>query len=247
MSTTYQKSDNLQHYTFEPIGTIHSCFKEKFGIPRQPGLAPAAEATLELLPPYNRPEALQGLEGYSHLWINFVFHRSIDTPWRPMVRPPRLGGNRRVGVFATRSPVRPNPIGLSVVELAGIDLKQCQLHLKGIDLLDGTPVLDIKPYLPYVDAIPDAHGGFAPQAPNQPPWGVIFEDQAEQALVQIVGDRLPQTIELITQLLKLDPRPAYMENNRERSEFGMRLHNFNLRWRIDDDRLTIIEIKRIEE
>ena len=233
------------NYRFESIGTIHSCFKEKFGIPRQPGLVRAAEATLELLPPYNQPDALQGLEGYSHLWVSFVFHQNINTPWRPMVRPPRLGGNRQVGVFATRSPVRPNPIGLSVVELAGIDRKQCRLHLKGIDLLDGTPVLDIKPYLPYVDAIPDAKGGFAPQAPNHAQLEVSFEQQAELTLAEIVGDKLPQTMQLIRQLLELDPRPAYMQNNSERSEFGISLYNFNMRWRMEGERAVLYEIKRI--
>ncbi len=232
-------------YQFEAIGTIHSCFKEKFGIPRQPGLVTEAEATLELLPPYNRPEALQGLEEYSHLWISFVFHQSISTSWRPMVRPPRLGGNKKMGVFATRSPIRPNPMGLSVVKLTKVDHKACRLLLKGIDLLDGTPVLDIKPYLPYVDAITDAKGGFAPQAPNHKGINIIFEEQAQQALAAIVGDKLPQMTQLIRQLLELDPRPAYMKNDSEPREFGMHLHNFNLRWRVEGQRATLFEIKAV--
>ena len=233
-------------YQFEPIGTIHSCFKEKFGIPRQPGLVSEAEATLELLPPYNQPEALHGLEGYSHLWISFVFHQNIDTPWRPMVRPPRLGGNKYMGVFATRSPVRPNPIGLSVVELAGVNRQNCLLHLKGVDLLDGTPVLDIKPYLPYVDTIPDAKGGFAPKAPGENGLSVIFSDEATQQLQAITGDKLPQTMRLITQLLKLDPRPAYMESNKQRDQFGMHLHDFNLRWQMEGFTAKVFEVKRVE-
>jgi len=232
-------------YQFEAIGTIHSCFKEKFGIPRQPGLVSEAEATLELLPPYNKPDALQGLEGYSHLWVSFVFHQSIGTPWRPMVRPPRLGGNKKVGVFATRSPIRPNPMGLSVVELTEVDHKACRLHLKGIDLLDGTPVLDIKPYLPYVDAIANAKGGFAPQAPNHNGIDITFEEQAQQALAVIVGDKLPQMMQLIRQLLELDPRPAYMKNDQAPREFGMHLHNFNLRWRMEGQRATIFEVKAV--
>ncbi|MCF6282349.1 MAG: tRNA (N6-threonylcarbamoyladenosine(37)-N6)-methyltransferase TrmO [Candidatus Polarisedimenticolaceae bacterium] len=233
------------HYQFETIGTIHSCFKEKFGIPRQPGLATEAEATLELLPPYNQPDTLQGLEGYSHLWISFVFHQNINTPWRPMVRPPRLGGNKKVGVFATRSPVRPNPLGLSVVELVGFDRSACRLHLKGVDLLDGTPVLDIKPYLPYVDAIADAKGGFAPHAPEQSEIEVIFEALAQQQLAEISGGKLPQMMRLIQQLLQLDPRPAYMNNKPQQREFGMHLHNFNLRWRMEGKRATIFEIKQV--
>ena len=154
-------------FTFAPIGVIHSCFKEKFGIPRQPGLVPAARAVLELLPPYNRAEAVRGLEGFSHIWVSFVFHACLDAPWKPTVRPPRLGGNRRLGVFATRSTHRPNPIGLSAVELERIETGpgRVLLHLKGADLMDGTPVLDIKPYLPYSDVIPGATGGFAAEAP----------------------------------------------------------------------------------
>jgi tRNA-Thr(GGU) m(6)t(6)A37 methyltransferase TsaA len=127
----------------QPIGIIHSCFKEKFGIPRQPGLVKSATATLELLPPYNVEEALRGIEEFSHLWIVFVFHQSVCETFQPTVRPPRLGGNTRVGVFATRSPFRPNPIGLSVVELKGV--KGTTLELAGGDFLDGTPVLSDPP------------------------------------------------------------------------------------------------------
>ena len=157
-------------FSFEPVGVIHSCFKEKFGIPRQPGLAPDARAVLELLPPYNRAEAVRGLEGFSHVWLSFIFHACLGEPWKPTVRPPRLGGNRRLGVFATRSTHRPNPIGLSAVELEKIEAApgRVLLHLKGVDLLDGTPVLDIKPYLPYSDNIPGALGGFAPEMPAAP-------------------------------------------------------------------------------
>ncbi len=234
-------------YHLKAIGTIHSCFKEKFGIPRQPGLVTEAEAALELLPPYNQPDALQGLEGYSHLWISFIFHQSMDTPWRPMVRPPRLGGNKKVGVFATRSPIRPNPMGLSVVKLISVDQKACRLLLKGVDLLDGTPVLDIKPYLPYVDAITDAQGGFAPQAPERNAIEVTFEEQAQQALCKIAGKKQPQMMRLIQQLIKQDPRPAYMKSDAEPREFGMHLHNFNLRWQMRGQRAMIFEVKQVDE
>ncbi len=144
-------------FRFAPIGIVRSCFREKFGIPRQPGLAPAARATLELLPPHNQPAAVRGLEDFSHVWLVFVFHGVPASRWQPTVRPPRLGGNRRLGVFATRSPFRPNPIGLSVVALDRIVTGQGRvaLHLSGVDVLDGTPVLDIKPYLPYADRVPD--------------------------------------------------------------------------------------------
>ena len=139
-----------------PIGTIESCFKEKFGVPRQPGLAPAARASLILQPPYNRPEALAGLEAFSHIWLVYLFHAIEKGKWKPTVRPPRLGGNRRTGVFATRSNFRPNPIGLSAVKLENIVTRgpDIRLELSGVDLLDGTPVLDIKPYIDGVDQPP---------------------------------------------------------------------------------------------
>ena len=150
-------------WKFEPVAVVHSCFAEKFAIPRQPLLAPAATATLELLPPYDQPEALEGLEGVSHLWLLFVFHAAGHGSKHLRVRPPRLGGNQRIGVFASRAPHRPNPIGQSVVRLEGI--VDGRLLLSGVDLLDGTPVLDIKPYVPYADAIGDAHNSLAPAPP----------------------------------------------------------------------------------
>ncbi len=153
----------------EPVGVIESCFKEKFGIPRQPGLVEAACASLRLLPPYDRAEAVRGLEGFSHVWLIFGFHATAAQGWRPTVRPPRLGGNARLGVFATRSTFRPNPLGLSVVRLLDIDTRRgVQLQLAGGDLLNGTPVYDIKPYLPYADALSEAVGGFAPDGPARP-------------------------------------------------------------------------------
>ena len=149
-------------YNLEPIGTIESCFKEKFGIPRQPGLAPAAQATLVLHPPYSNPGAMAGLEAFSHIWLIYIFHAIEKGKWKPTVRPPRLGGNKRTGVFATRSNFRPNPLGISAVKLEKIvpDGETIRLELSGVDLLDGTPVLDIKPYIPFADAHPDATSGW---------------------------------------------------------------------------------------
>lgn len=226
----------------QPIGIIHSCFKEKFGIPRQPGLAPEATATLELLPPWDREEAVRGLEAFSHVWILFLFHGAAQQGWKPTVRPPRLGGNRRIGVFASRSPFRPNPVGLSAVELGPIERREGRLllQLRGVDLLDGTPVLDIKPYLPYADSIPDARGGFADQAPEGR-IGVAFSAQAEHFLTTLEGEgrRLKR---LIVQLLEQDPRPAYLENNPRRKEFGMRLFDYNIRWSLADASATVLSI-----
>ena len=215
-------------FPFAPIGVIHSCFREKFGIPRQAGLVPAARATLELLPPYSQPAAVRGLEGFSHLWLIFVFHGVPAGRWQATVRPPRLGGNRRLGVFATRSPFRPNPIGLSAVKLERIAIHQGQavLHLAGVDLLEGTPVLDIKPYLPYADRIAEASGGFAPEAPTT---GLTVDfSPAARAFCAAWPEGDLQ--ELIRQILRQDPRPAYERTDLEPQAYGMKLYHLDVRW-----------------
>lgn len=218
----------------EPIGIIHSCFKEKFGIPRQAGLVKSASATLELLPPYNIAAALRGIEEFSHLWIVFIFHESICETFQPTVRPPRLGGNTRVGVFATRSPFRPNPIGLSVVELKKVN--GTTLELAGGDFLDGTPVLDIKPYIPYADAIPGARGGFAGGAP-EPVNTVRFAPEAEQVFQTL--EKTEQ--QLIRDMLGFDPRPAYQANEPKRI-FGTRVFDRDVKWKQANNMITVISL-----
>ena len=228
----------------ETIGIIHSPFKEKFGIPRQPGLVPQVQATLQLLPPYDRPEAVAGLEGYSHIWIQFLFHQAMRGQWQPTVRPPRLGGNKRVGVFASRSPFRPNPIGLSVVGLRQVRCDQgaVELLLTGVDLLDGTPVLDIKPYVAYVDSIPDARSGFAPAAPEQR-LDVGFSAAAEE---QLRGRRDGNELKvMIRALLAIDPRPAYAGKGDGERIYGIRLYDFDLRWRVRGGRVEVLELSAI--
>lgn len=233
-------------FVFNPIGIIHSCFKEKFGIPRQPGLVPAAQATLTILPPFDRDEAFKGLDAFSHLWLVFVFHGIPGGKWQPTVRPPRLGGNRRTGVFATRSGFRPNPIGMSAVSLEKISRRngRLQLRLSGIDLLDQTPVLDIKPYLPYADSIPQATGGFA-ATPPQPSIAVEFTDRSRQACAEL-EKTYPGLSELIVQVLRADPRPAYMGNGSKRTEFGVRLHDLNVRWSVRQGSIIVHEIEKGE-
>lgn len=235
---------NPAMFTFEPVGVIHSCFKENFGIPRQPGLVPEARAVLELLPPYNRVEAVRGLEGFSHVWVSFVFHTRLGTPWSPTVRPPRLGGNRRLGVFATRSPLRPNPIGLSAVELERVEAGPAGvlLHLKGIDLLDGTPVLDIKPYLPYSDSIPAASGGFAGEAPEAA-FEVRFEPRALDSCA--AAESTPGLEALIRQILSQDPRPAYYGKGKGKREFGMRLFDYDVKWVVEGEAVRVTDIVRV--
>jgi tRNA-Thr(GGU) m(6)t(6)A37 methyltransferase TsaA len=217
-------ASRVDTYQLQVIGEIRGPYREKFGIPRQPGLVDV-ECLLQLRPGFDRPEMFEGLEGFSHLWLTFVFHECQGQGWRARVRPPRLGGNRRVGVFASRSPFRPNHLGLSVVELLGIEQRDgLSLRLRGADLLDGTPVVDIKPYLPYVDAIPGARAGFAPRLPT--PLQVRFSEQVRQ---QLAGDAPLQRV--IASVLTQDPRPAYQADDPERL-YGMRLAEVDVRFRI---------------
>ncbi|WP_269532728.1 tRNA (N6-threonylcarbamoyladenosine(37)-N6)-methyltransferase TrmO [Chitinimonas sp. BJYL2] len=215
------------NWHMQAIGRIESCYREKFAIPRQPGLAPSSEATLHLLPPYDHPDTVRGLDAFSHVWVLFVFHETAAQGWRPTVRPPKLGGNRRVGVFATRSTFRPNPIGLSVARLAGIDTDGgVRIHLAGIDLLDGTPVLDLKPYLGYADAIADAGNGYADDGSQ--PLTVVFDPAAEVTLLE-QAQRLPKLRQLIAEVLAQDPRPGYADDPDR--DYGMQLYDLNIRWR----------------
>jgi tRNA-Thr(GGU) m(6)t(6)A37 methyltransferase TsaA len=228
-------------FEFKPIGVIRSCYREKFGIPRQPGLVQGATATLELLPPYNTAEALRGLEAFSHVWILFVFHETVRDDWKATVRPPRLGGNERVGVFASRSNFRPNPVGLSVVKL--LSVKGTGLELAGGDFLDGTPVLDIKPYIPYADRIPDAEGAFAACAP-EPVNRVEFSPEADKAVQSLEDDTRPALRRIICDMLAYNPRPAYKDDETERV-FGTRLYDLEVNWKQEDKRIRVVEIQPI--
>ncbi len=227
------------NFTFEAIGFIHSPFKQKFGIPRQSGLVPEIKASLELVAPYNNPDAVAELDGYSHIWLQFVFHQAQREQWQPRVRPPRLGGNRSVGVFASRAPFRPNPIGLSVVQLERVVTQgdRVVLELSGVDLMDGTPVLDIKPYLPYSESIPDARSGFAPTPPDAK-LAVRFSEQAESQIAS--REDGADLRRLITRVLELDPRPAYAEEDGR--VYGFRLYDFDLRWQMDGDEIVVLEL-----
>jgi tRNA-Thr(GGU) m(6)t(6)A37 methyltransferase TsaA len=225
-------------FEFKPIGTIRSCYTEKFGIPRQPGLVKSATATLELLPPYNQPEAFRGLENFSHLWILFVFHQSTRDEWKATVRPPRLGGNERIGIFASRSNFRPNPIGLSVAELK--EVNGTTLSLCGGDFLDGTPVLDIKPYVPYADSIPDAQGAFAGSAPkaiNQ----VVFSMDIEAKLRTLENEKRPALQKLISDMLAFNPRPAYQSDDPNRI-YGTRVFDLEVRWKQSGSKVEVVDI-----
>lgn len=223
----------MQAINFVPIGVVRSCFKEKFGIPRQPGLAPSSRGQIVMHPPYDQEDAFAGLEGVSHIWLQFVFHQSADCVWRPKVRPPRLGGNRSIGVFATRSPFRPNPLGLSVVRYLGLVREGGQLciNIAGLDLLDQTPILDIKPYVPYVDLVSSATNDLAREAPALMP--IHFADEAARACTVLAADGVDWR-RLIVEVLQQDPRPAYHHADAPRM-YGCRLYDQNIRWTVKKD------------
>lgn len=225
-------------YSVSPVGFVRSCFKEKFAIPRQPQLAPAARGVLELLPPFDTGEAVQGLEQVSHVWLLFLFHQALESQPRLKVRPPRLGGNRSLGVFASRATHRPNGIGQSVVKLDRVE--PGRLWLSGIDLLDGTPVLDIKPYVPYADCVAAASNRIADSAPTP-----IAVDWQTPALVQARehGLRLGEPlVELIEQCLAQDPRPAYQLPTPAR-RYGARFWDVDVRWHYPEPgRICVLEL-----
>lgn len=224
-------------YSVEPIGYVHSCFKEKFAIPRQPALAPAAQGCIELLPPYNQADAIAGLDEVSHIWVIFLFHKNLDSAPRLKVRPPRLGGNTSIGVFASRATHRPNGIGQSAVRLERAEAGR--LWISGIDLLDGTPVLDIKPYVPYADSISAARNTIADSPPEliEVSWQTAALQQAKQH-----AQRLDEPlIELIEQCLAQDPRPAYQQPTPERI-YGVQFYDVQVRWRY----LTLEQIEVLE-
>lgn len=222
----------MSTFSFEQIGVIHSPYKEKFAVPRQPGLVKSCSGELHLLPPYNQADAVRGLENFSHLWVLFVFHQTMAGGWRPTVRPPRLGGNARMGVFATRSTFRPNPIGMSLVELYGVHCHKDQviLELGGLDLVDGTPVVDIKPYLPFAESLPEAQASYAQDAP-QAGVNVTFSADITQQLITL-EKRYPHLRQFITEVLAQDPRPAYRKKEEAGKTYAVWLLDFNIRWRV---------------
>ncbi len=225
-----------------PVGYIESCFTEKFGIPRQPGLVPAATARLHLVAPFAQEEMVRGLIGFSHLWLHFVFHKSMQRGWKAMVRPPRLGGNKKVGVYASRSPQRPNFLGMSVVRLTDVICEKGEvvLALSGVDLLDGTPVIDVKPYLPYTDQIDGAVGGYAPVEPVK--LQVKLESQSQQFCRQYFEKTGRDLHSLLQQLLALDPRPGYQDEDGR--EYGMTLWDVNVRFCITGRCAQVVKLEK---
>ena len=222
------------------IAHIHSDFPTKFGIPRQSGLVESLKAKIVFEPEYRNSDALRGMEEYSHLWLIWEFSEAKRDTWSPTVRPPRLGGNKRMGVFATRSPYRPNPIGLSCVKLETIDFTAENgpvIIVSGADLLDGTPIYDIKPYLPFADSRPDAIGGFADTVKGDQ----LQVQCSEEMMLQIPKQHRQAVIDILAQ----DPRPHYQQDPTR--IYGMEYANMEIKFRVEDTTLVVCEIIRKEE
>lgn len=229
------------HYQIEPIGIVRSPYKEKFAVPRQPGLVPSARSEIVLQGEANALEAVRGLEQFSHLWLLFLFDQNLEAGWRPTVRPPRLGGNERIGVFASRATFRPNGIGMSAVELIGVRQQGSDviIELGGVDLVDGTPIVDIKPYIPYSDSLPHAHGGFADGEPTTLP--VVFSGKAES---QLKGKQLARQRAVIAEVLAQDPRPAYKKGKEDSKEYAVHLFDYNVKFTVAKDVVTVTALDK---
>ena len=229
---------------FKTIAHIHTGFPEKFGIPRQSGIV-ETPGYIVFEPPYNNPDAVRGLEEFSHIWLIWQFSEAVRDDWSPTVRPPRLGGNTRVGVFASRSPFRPNPIGLSLVKLESIEYDHSLgpvLHVTGVDILDGTPIYDIKPYLPYSEAKPDASGGFAHKVLDAGAEVVFNLDDDDDGLENCFNRIKPKDLELIKELLAQDPRPRYQDDPER--VYGMSYGDWDVKFTAGDGVIRVICIER---
>lgn len=225
----------MENVTIQTIARMRSDFPTKFGIPRQSGLVEELESTIVFEPEFRNPDALRGIEGYSHLWIIWQFSQAVRQEWSPTVRPPRLGGNTRMGVFATRSPFRPNNLGLSCVKLLGIEHTQTDgavLHVAGADLMDGTPIFDIKPYVPYSDSFPEAIGGFTDTADDF----ILNVEFPEHLLLKIPSNKRQAAIGVLSH----DPRPSYQR--KPGRIYGLSFAGFDIRFTVEDKTLTVCEV-----
>lgn len=228
----------MQEVNIQVIARMKSDFPTKFGIPRQSGLVEQLRSTIVFEPEFRNPDTLRGIEGYSHLWLIWQFSEAVRSDWSPTVRPPRLGGNTRMGVFATRSPYRPNSLGLSSVKLLGVEQTKeygTVLHVGGADLMDGTPIFDIKPYIPYGDSHPDATGGFTDTADDY-----LLQVDFPSALLEMLP---PDKRDAAIGVLSHDPRPSY-QRSPERI-YGLTFAGFDIRFMVTDDRLAVTEVTRI--
>ena len=227
----------MENVNIQVIARMHSDFATKFGIPRQSGLVEELRSTIVFEPEFRNPDALRGIEDFSHLWIIWQFSEAVRTGWNPTVRPPRLGGNTRIGVFATRSPFRPNNLGLSSVKLLGVEHTEkygTVLHVGGADLMDGTPIFDIKPYIAYGDAHPEAKGGFTDTAGDF----ILKVDFPEELLNRLPVDKQDAAVAVLSH----DPRPSYQR--KPDRVYGLTFAGFDIRFQVKEDTLTVVEVNR---
>ena len=228
----------MENVTIQVIARMHSDFATKFGIPRQSGLVEELRSTIVFEPEFRNPDTLRGIEDFSHLWLIWQFSEAVRTEWSPTVRPPRLGGNTRLGVFATRSPFRPNSLGLSSMKLLGVERTEkygTVLHVGGADLMDGTPIFDIKPYIPYGDCHPNATGGFTDTADD-----FLLSVNFPEPLLEI----LPESKrEAAIGVLSHDPRPSYQR--KPGRVYGLTFAGFDIRFTVEDSTLTVTEVTKI--
>jgi len=238
-NSIYCPVQSFNEITFKVIARIKSDFPDKFGIPRQSGLLKNLRSTIVFEPEFRNADALRGLEGFSHLWLLWIFSENVRDTWKPTVRPPRLGGNTRLGVFATRSSFRPNPLAMSCVKIESVNLTgegAPSITVSGADLMDGTPIVDIKPYLPYADSVPEATGGFA-EAVRFKKLEVDFAAEAQVAL----DEQFPENKKAaLIELLSEDPRPAY-QRSADRV-YGVRFADFEIKFQVQGDHLTVVAI-----
>lgn len=229
-----------QEYKLSTIGYVSSPYKEKFAVPRQAQLAPSVKGQVHLVGDFDIAETISEIENYSHLWLLFLFNHNLEKGWKPKVRPPRLGGNKRVGVFASRSPFRPNGIGMSIVKLEKIDCLKGHvcLHISGMDLVDATPIIDIKPYIPYSDSIPNAISGFATQSPTL--LDVQFSDAVLCQLQSKKNGAYHK--QAIQEILAQDPRPAYKKSHLDNKEYGVKLFDYNVKFIVKDQQVKVLSL-----
>lgn len=228
----------MEDVNIQIIARMRSDFPTKFGIPRQSGLVEELESTIVFEPEFRNDDALRGIEGYSHLWIIWQFSQAVRQEWSPTVRPPRLGGNTRMGVFATRSPFRPNNLGLSCVKLIGVERTESNgtvLHVAGADLMDGTPIFDIKPYIPYSDSFPDAAGGFTDTAED-----FLLQVDFPQHLLNLLPESKQQAA---IGVLSHDPRPSYQR--KPGRVYGLNFAGFDIRFTVEEKTLTVCEVVKL--
>lgn len=241
-------------YSFAPIAVIRTPFTQRFGIPRQPGLVPEARGEIRFRNDPDFQHALKGMELFSHLWIVFVFHSHGGNKWKPTIRPPRLGGKEKMGVLASRSPHRPNPVGLSVCKIEKIDLQAKGgpvIEVSGVDLLDGTPILDVKPYIPYADSVPDANPGWAHGEIRKTP--VHFEPKALKKVLMIEAQGQKNLKSLIEQLLTIDPRPGFQRrdlppdaDHSQGKDFGLLVKEWDVHWKIENQEFVVTDLVRFK-